>query len=150
MIGFGVGAQDALDEIARQRQRDLSKPLRVHFIGEPGIDAGGLKKEFFQLLLAELLCPDYGMLLFQQVPTTQPSTAILTFDSRSQPNLPVNESGFWRQAPRLLVKDVFISRSASVQVCRRVHSKSFADLQTCSIKLACVKLADASPPTDAA
>lgn len=58
--------EDALDEIARQRPRDLSKPLRVHFIGEPGIDAGGLKKEFFQLLLAELLCPDYGMLLFQQ------------------------------------------------------------------------------------
>ena len=60
-------AQDALDEIARQRPRDLFKPLRVHFIGEPGIDAGGLKKEFFQLLLAELLTPDYGMLIFQPV-----------------------------------------------------------------------------------
>lgn len=59
--------QDALDEIARQRPRDLFKPLRVHFIGEAGIDAGGLKKEFFQLLLAELLCPDYGMLIFQPV-----------------------------------------------------------------------------------
>ena len=33
--------QDALDEIARQRPRDLFKPLRVHFIGEDGIDAGG-------------------------------------------------------------------------------------------------------------
>ena len=32
--------QDALDEIARQKQRDLFKPLRVHFIGEDGIDAG--------------------------------------------------------------------------------------------------------------
>ena len=61
------GGQDALDEIARQKPRDLFKPLRVHFIGEAGIDAGGLKKEFFQLLLAELLCPDYGMLLFQPV-----------------------------------------------------------------------------------
>ena len=55
--------QDALDEIARQRPRDLFKPLRVHFIGEEGIDAGGVKKEFFQLLVAELLCPDYGMLI---------------------------------------------------------------------------------------
>jgi ubiquitin-protein ligase E3 A len=62
--------QDALDEIARQRPRDLFKPLRVHFIGEAGIDAGGLKKEFFQLLLAELLCPDYGMLIFQPVRST--------------------------------------------------------------------------------
>jgi hypothetical protein len=33
-------AQDALDEIARQKPKDLFKPLRVHFIGEDGIDAG--------------------------------------------------------------------------------------------------------------
>lgn len=59
--------QDALNEIARQRPRDLFKPLRVHFIGEDGIDAGGVKKEFFQLLITELLCPDYGMLVFQPV-----------------------------------------------------------------------------------
>ena len=57
--------QDALDEIARQRPKDLFKPLRVHFIGEDGIDAGGVKKEFFQLLVTELLCPDYGMLIYQ-------------------------------------------------------------------------------------
>ena len=59
--------QDALDEIARQKPRDVFKPLRVHFIGEDGIDAGGVKKEFFQLLVTELLCPDYGMLIFQPV-----------------------------------------------------------------------------------
>ena len=35
--------QDALDEIARQKPRDVFKPLRVHFIGEDGIDAGGVK-----------------------------------------------------------------------------------------------------------
>ena len=64
-------AQDALDEIARQRPKDLFKPLRVHFIGEDGIDAGGVKKEFFQLLVAELLSPDYGMLI--QIPVRSPS-----------------------------------------------------------------------------
>ncbi|EIE25572.1 HECT-domain-containing protein [Coccomyxa subellipsoidea C-169] len=57
--------EDALNEVARQRPKDLFKPLRVHFIGEDGIDAGGVKKEFFQLLVTELLCPDYGMLVFQ-------------------------------------------------------------------------------------
>jgi ubiquitin-protein ligase E3 A len=56
---------DALAEVARQRARDLLKPLRVHFIGEDGIDAGGVKKEFFQLLVGELLSPDYGMLVPQ-------------------------------------------------------------------------------------
>ena len=58
--------EDALNEVSRQRPRDLYKPLRVHFIGEDGVDAGGVKKEFFQLLMVELLSPDYGMLLFQE------------------------------------------------------------------------------------
>lgn len=57
--------EDALDEVARQKPKDLFKPLRVHFIGEDGIDAGGVKKEFFQLLVAEVLSPDYGMLSYQ-------------------------------------------------------------------------------------
>ena len=35
-----INQQDALDEIARQKPKDLFKPLRVHFIGEDGIDAG--------------------------------------------------------------------------------------------------------------
>lgn len=67
-----VQTQDALNEIARQRPKDLFKPLRVHFIGEDGIDAGGVKKEFFQLLVTELLSPDYGMLVFQPVRTPWP------------------------------------------------------------------------------
>jgi hypothetical protein len=57
--------EDALDEIARQFRKDLFKPLRVHFIGEEGIDAGGVKKEFFQLLIGELLSVDFGMLVYQ-------------------------------------------------------------------------------------
>lgn len=57
--------EDALGEIARQQRKDLFKPLRVHFIGEEGIDAGGVKKEFFQLLVHQLLSPDYGMLVYQ-------------------------------------------------------------------------------------
>ncbi|CAD7697676.1 unnamed protein product [Ostreobium quekettii] len=57
--------EDALDEIARQHRKDLFKPLRVHFIGEEGIDAGGVKKEFFQILVEKLLSVDYGMLAYQ-------------------------------------------------------------------------------------
>ena len=40
-------------------------PATPHATGEEGIDAGGVKKEFFQLLVAELLSPDYGMLVYQ-------------------------------------------------------------------------------------
>lgn len=73
--------QDALNEIARQRPKDLFKPLRVHFIGEDGIDAGGVKKEFFQLLVTELLSPDYGMLVFQPVRTPTMNHATTSMES---------------------------------------------------------------------
>lgn len=30
---------------------NFKKQLRVQFVGEPGIDEGGVRKEFFQLLI---------------------------------------------------------------------------------------------------
>ncbi|GFR50165.1 hypothetical protein Agub_g12331, partial [Astrephomene gubernaculifera] len=62
--------EDALAEVGRQTRRDLLKPLRVHFIGEEGIDAGGVKKEFFALLLERLLSPDYGMMAYDETTRT--------------------------------------------------------------------------------
>lgn len=41
--------------------KELKKGLRVHFEGEEGVDAGGLRKEFFLLLLRELLDPNHGL-----------------------------------------------------------------------------------------
>ena len=38
----------------------------VHFIGEEGVDGGGLRKEFLQLLVARLSAPEYG--LFCELP----------------------------------------------------------------------------------
>ncbi|CAG0888791.1 unnamed protein product [Darwinula stevensoni] len=51
---------DSLREIGR-RQRDLKKKLKVTFEGEPGLDMGGLTKEWFQLLIRQ---PDYGMFVY--------------------------------------------------------------------------------------
>ena len=41
--------------------RDLKKPLRIKFEDEEAEDAGGVTKEFFMLLIKEILNPDYGM-----------------------------------------------------------------------------------------
>lgn len=56
--------QDSLTSIQRH-PHDLKKSLRVEFSNEPGIDAGGLKKEWFLLLTRELFHPNHG--LFQYV-----------------------------------------------------------------------------------
>lgn len=42
-------------------QANLKKSLKVQFINEPGIDAGGLKKEWFLLLTKAIFSPKAGM-----------------------------------------------------------------------------------------
>lgn len=39
---------------------DIKKGLRIAFQGEEGVDAGGLKKEWFLLLVREVFNPDHG------------------------------------------------------------------------------------------
>lgn len=48
-------------QIAR-KQHDLKKKLKVTFAGEPGLDMGGLTKEWFLLLIRQIFQPDYGKL----------------------------------------------------------------------------------------
>lgn len=40
---------------------DLKKQLKIKFVGEEGIDEGGVKKEWFQLLVKEIFDAKYGM-----------------------------------------------------------------------------------------
>ena len=54
---------DSLNEIFL-KQKDLKKKLKVSFIGEPGLDMGGLTKEWFLLLIREIFHPNYGMFVY--------------------------------------------------------------------------------------
>ncbi|XP_062331173.1 probable E3 ubiquitin-protein ligase HECTD2 isoform X1 [Osmerus eperlanus] len=56
---------DSLDELTRNRA-DLKKKLRVTFVGEAGLDMGGLTKEWFLLLIRQIFHMDYGMFTFQK------------------------------------------------------------------------------------
>ncbi|KAJ1671149.1 putative E3 ubiquitin-protein ligase, partial [Spiromyces aspiralis] len=51
--------EDSLTQLNSQ-QTDLKKRLKISFVGEDGVDAGGLTKEWFMLLLRELMNPLYG------------------------------------------------------------------------------------------
>ncbi|XP_049820942.1 probable E3 ubiquitin-protein ligase HERC4 isoform X2 [Aethina tumida] len=53
--------RDALNELVNIDPSDLKKPLKIRFYGEEAEDAGGVRKEFFMLLLREILDPKYGM-----------------------------------------------------------------------------------------
>jgi E3 ubiquitin-protein ligase HECTD2 len=55
--------EDSLQRISEaisSSEGEAKKALKVHFEGEEGIDAGGLRKEWFLLLVRELFDPDVG------------------------------------------------------------------------------------------
>ena len=53
--------QTALNGLASAAPNDLRKELKVAFANEEGVDAGGVRKEFFQLLIQQLFSEQYGM-----------------------------------------------------------------------------------------
>ncbi|KAB7500915.1 putative E3 ubiquitin-protein ligase HERC4 [Armadillidium nasatum] len=52
---------DTLSQIDAVGIHHLKKPLKVQFIGEEAEDEGGVRKEFFLLVIRDLLNPNYGM-----------------------------------------------------------------------------------------
>jgi alpha-tubulin suppressor-like RCC1 family protein len=62
--------EDTLNQLIPQPPNVLKKQLRVSFHGEEGIDAGGPRRELFQLLIRQVFDPasEYG--LFTEIPDT--------------------------------------------------------------------------------
>ncbi|KAG9069298.1 putative E3 ubiquitin-protein ligase [Linnemannia hyalina] len=55
--------EESLTQLSRN-EMDLKKSLRIEFVGEDGVDAGGLRKEWFLLLVRQLFDPQYGMFIY--------------------------------------------------------------------------------------
>lgn len=64
-VVFNVTRENIVDDTIREISicsvSDLKKPLKVKFFGEEAEDAGGVRKEFFLLLMKEILDQKYGM-----------------------------------------------------------------------------------------
>lgn len=60
--------EDTLNILNAQTQNaSFKKKLKVKFIGEPGVDEGGVRKEFFLILIKQLFDPQYGMFVEKMV-----------------------------------------------------------------------------------
>jgi E3 ubiquitin-protein ligase HECTD2 len=51
-----------VSEVVGSGGEEIKKGLRIEFKGEEGIDAGGLRKEWFLLLVRDVFNPEHGML----------------------------------------------------------------------------------------
>eukprot|EP00127_Corallochytrium_limacisporum_P000260 Clim_evm7s9 gene=Clim_evmTU7s9 len=68
--------EDSLTQIA-VRLNDVKKRVHIRFEDEPGIDMGGLTKEWFLLLVREVFNPQYGMFEWDE------ESGYVWFDQRS-------------------------------------------------------------------
>ncbi|KAL8903501.1 MAG: hypothetical protein Q9207_003886 [Kuettlingeria erythrocarpa] len=53
-----------VSEVVGSGEQDIKKGLRIAFQGEEGVDAGGLRKEWFLLLVREVFDPEYGLFVY--------------------------------------------------------------------------------------
>ena len=52
---------DTLKKLSGRNDGELKLPLKIEFVNEEGDDAGGIRKEFFTLVLRQILDPKFGM-----------------------------------------------------------------------------------------
>ncbi|KAJ5403560.1 hypothetical protein N7509_003431 [Penicillium cosmopolitanum] len=55
-----------VSEVVGTGQEEIKKGLRIEFLGEEGVDAGGLRKEWFLLLVREVFDPDHGLFIYDE------------------------------------------------------------------------------------
>ncbi|KAJ5121899.1 hypothetical protein N7448_003032 [Penicillium atrosanguineum] len=56
----------SVSEVVGTGHEEIKKGLRIEFIGEEGIDAGGLRKEWFLLLVREVFDPHHGLFVYDE------------------------------------------------------------------------------------
>lgn len=59
--------QDSMDAIESIEAADMRKIFRFEFLGEPALDAGGVAREFFEIISSQLFNPDCGLFLYSSV-----------------------------------------------------------------------------------
>ena len=56
----------SVSEIVGAGQDEIKKGLRIDFIDEEGLDSGGLRKEWFLLLVREVFDPEHGLFVYDE------------------------------------------------------------------------------------
>ncbi|KAL2821372.1 hypothetical protein BDW59DRAFT_110562 [Aspergillus cavernicola] len=55
-----------VSEVMGSSPEEMKKGLRIGFVGEEGVDAGGLRKEWFLLLVREVFDPHHGLFIYDE------------------------------------------------------------------------------------
>ncbi len=107
---------DSMMSVMTLSRRDLRKTWKFEFIGEEGIDAGGLAREWFQLVTEEIFNPGNG--LWQQSAVNQMCMDINPASFLSHPE---DHLVYFRFLGRVLAKALFDQQLVSGHMIRHLY-----------------------------
>jgi len=107
---------DSMAAVMSLSRKDLKKVWRFEFIGEMGIDAGGLTREWFQLVTEEIFNPDNG--LWQSSATNQMSMQI---NPSSDVACPEDHLVYFRFLGRVIGKALFDQQLVAGHMVRHLY-----------------------------
>ena len=89
--------EDSLNAFQKLRGQDFHKIFRFKFVGEEGLDAGGLAREWFTLVGKELFNPDFGLFSHTgvggEVVMINPNSGLANGKYQNTSHLYLNSSG---------------------------------------------------------
>merc|ERR1712224_953394 len=93
---------DSVDAIMSLGRDDMRKRGRIEFMGEPGIEAGGLTREWFQLVTEQIFDPDFGLWL-----SSNNNQMSMTINAASHISCPDDHLIYFRFLGRVMGRALF-------------------------------------------
>ncbi|KAF1336534.1 Hect e3 ubiquitin ligase, partial [Globisporangium splendens] len=130
--------QTTVEGLMNATRKQLHRSLRVQFMSEPGVDAGGIVREWFDLVVAEFLNDNHG--LFQFVKSSDGSVAY-TIDQNASiavADCLTQFRAFGRLLAKALLEGHLVPAPLTDVMFKHILSApiSFSDLQVVDAKLA--------------
>jgi len=121
---------DSVDAIMALSRDDMRKRWRFEFLGEPGIEAGGLTREWFQLVTEQLFDPDFGLWL-----SSNNNQMSMTINGASHISCPDDHLIYFRFLGRVMGRALFDRQLIKGHMVRHLYKHllgwpiTFADLE---------------------
>jgi hypothetical protein len=136
VVSRGSVLEDSAACFAQMSRADLRRRMTVEFVGEPAVDAGGVKREWFDLLSSELFRPSFA--LFRRVAGRGGSAGSYDVNPASRVALGEEARAWFRFAGRVLGKALL----EGVSVRPRLSLVLRAHLAGCPVGLEALRSVD--------
>lgn len=116
LVRRGELLRDSMEAVMSLGRPDLRKYWRFEFMGEIGIDAGGLAREWFQLVTEEVFNPDMGLWL-----PSASNQACLRINPASEISCPEDHLIYFRFLGRVMGRALFDGHLVAGHMVRHMY-----------------------------